>query len=69
MTSYFLMATTNIFPGKNSIAKKNFSFFFQLQIEFCTETNLSKKNLHVNFNFCLHNVALDTQKMNFCPFL
>ena len=38
--------------SKTEIAPKNFSFFFQPQIEFCTQTNIfHKKNLHANLNF------------------
>ena len=68
---HFLMATQKNFSSKfENLPQKFCSFFFQPQIEFCTQTNIFRKNfLHANFIFCLHNVVLDIQKLVFFPSL
>ena len=61
------MATTKIFLSNIEISP----FFFQPQIEFCTETNIFQKKQRFYMqilSFCfkfLHNVVLDTQKLDF----
>ena len=49
------------------MARKMFSFFFQPQNEFGTQTNFLQKKVCVqNFIFfCVHKVVLDTQKLDF----
>ena len=54
----WLSDNSHIFDGDNKkfseyieIASKFFMFFFQLQNEFCTQTNIFQKKLQINFNF------------------
>ena len=56
MTSIFSMAATKIEVASNFFLTAN-RILYSL-----------KKVLHVTFNVCLHNVVLDTQKLDFFRF-
>ena len=62
MTGIFLMATQKIFDGNTSnlenLPQKLVLFFFQLQIEFCTQTNIFQK---------LRMLAFFSFQVNFFP--
>ena len=61
----------NFFDRILKICPKIFLFFFQQQLEFCTQTNIFRKNFFCmqNLIFCVHNVVLDTIILAFFLFI
>ena len=69
ITSIFLMATTKIFISIVEIAPKNF-FSTANRIFLLNQKHFPNKNICMqNLFFFLHNVVLDTQNLDFFPFL
>ena len=66
MTIVFLMATTKLFSSKIEISLKE--FFLQPQIDFLLKQTIQKEFFMQILNFCLHNVVLDLQKLDFFHF-
>ena len=64
------MYDTKIFCKFENLPQKFFSFFFQEQIEFCTQTKVFRKFFFCmqNLVFCVHNVVLDTIVLAFFLF-
>ena len=63
--AFFLMAKQKLW-----ICPKLFLFFFQPQIDFCTQANISKNIFFACkiFIFCVHNVVLDSLILGFFSF-
>ena len=67
MTSIFLTTPIKSFPNNFEIAR---NFFFQPQIEFCTEKKtFTKKFLHGKFNFLCVYRSTGSTKMGSLTFL